>query len=103
MTNYIHFSCHSRYINSDESIATNFGFNRINQRHRACLKCRESCKRYREKRIQWEPDYVDRERERTKQWYIDNKERSTVKNKIYDEKYKANYGEEVKESSSIQK
>ena len=38
-----------------------------------------------EKRIQQDPYYVDKERERSKQWYIDSKERSAVKSEIYDE------------------
>ena len=91
MTDYINCSCHRKYINSDESIAANFGFNRLQERYRTCVKCRQSGKQCREKRIQQDPEHVDKKRERNKQWHIDYKGRAAVTNKIYNEKYTAIY------------
>ena len=85
MPEYIHCSCHRKYINSDESIVINFGFNRLNERYRTCVKCRQSGKGSRDKKILLDPDYADTKRERNKQWYIDNKEQNAMMSKIYDE------------------
>ena len=39
--NYIKCSkCRSKYINDDEHIKQDFGFNRLNKRFKTCVKCR---------------------------------------------------------------
>ena len=46
---YINCSkCHMKFINDDEQIKTNFGYNRLNIRYKQCLKCRTYQTEYRE-------------------------------------------------------
>ena len=33
--------CHCKYFNDDEHIKTDFGFTRLGQRYKSCVKCRE--------------------------------------------------------------
>ena len=34
-------SCKSKYINDDEHIKNDFGYNRLEERFKTCVKCRE--------------------------------------------------------------
>jgi len=38
--------CKCKYINDDEHLKTDFGFNRLNVRYKCCTKCRERAKTY---------------------------------------------------------
>ena len=65
--NYIKCTnCKCKYINDDEHIKTDFGYNRLNERHKTCVKCRERNKRNHN---------TQHNQERRKQYYQDNKNR----------------------------
>ena len=34
-------TCKCKYINDDEHIRNDFGYNRLNERYKSCLKCRK--------------------------------------------------------------
>ena len=41
MPEYINSSrCHMKFINDDEQIKKDFGYNRLNMRHKQCVRCR---------------------------------------------------------------
>ena len=40
--------CHMKFINDDEHIKTDFGYNRLNERYKQCVKCRSQKAEYRE-------------------------------------------------------
>ena len=33
--------CHMKFINDDEHIKNDFGYNRLNERYKNCIKCRK--------------------------------------------------------------
>ena len=39
-------SCRVKYHNNEDSIKENFGYNRLNERFRSCIKCRKSRRGY---------------------------------------------------------
>ena len=41
--------CRCKYINSDDSIKKDFGYNRLNERYKTCVICRDKQKMKREK------------------------------------------------------
>ena len=49
MTEYIKcVRCHMKYINDDEHIKTDFGYNRFNERYKQCYTCRSKKAEYRQ-------------------------------------------------------
>ena len=40
------FKCKCKYLNHDESIKDNFGFKRLGDRYKCCVKCRTKAKDY---------------------------------------------------------
>ena len=51
----------------DESISTDFGYNRLNERYKTCVKCRGGCKQY----INNNPEKV---KQMKHQYWIDHKD-----------------------------
>ena len=50
INNYITCStCKKKYINDDESIKSNFGFNILNKQYTCCVKCRSYSKTFNDK------------------------------------------------------
>ena len=43
-------NCKCKYINDAENIKKEFGFNRLNEKYKTCVKCRGSLQRSREKK-----------------------------------------------------
>ena len=67
MTEYINCSrCHMKFINDDEHIKYDFGYNRLNIRYKQCVRCRIS------------------NREKQKEYYCENKEEINNKKMEYD-------------------
>ena len=49
MTKYISCSrCHKKFINEDEHIKTDLGYNRVNIRYKPCVRCRTTRTEYKE-------------------------------------------------------
>ena len=44
--------CKCKYINDDDHIKTDFGYNRLNERYKTCVTCRDKHKAYVDKRKQ---------------------------------------------------
>ena len=64
--------CKMKYINDDEHIKNDFGYNRLNERHKTCAKCRCKQKQY----------YKDNENKLKTyfhQCWVDNKDEITKK------------------------
>ena len=59
--------CKMKYINSDEIISKDFGYNRLNERYKTCVKCRGDCKQY----INNNPEKV---KQMKHQYWIDHKD-----------------------------
>ncbi len=47
-------NCKCKYINDDENIKKEFGFNGLNEKFKTCVKCRGSSQKAREKKLQEE-------------------------------------------------
>jgi hypothetical protein len=47
-------NCKCKYINDDENIKKDFGFNRLNEKFKTCVKCRGSSQRSRENKLKEE-------------------------------------------------
>ena len=45
-------NCKCKYINDDENIKKEFGFHRLNEQFKTCVKCRGASQRSREKKLQ---------------------------------------------------
>ena len=59
--------CKCKYHNNDESISDNFGFNRLGETYKCCVKCR-NC------RAQYQRDNVEKLAQKRHQFWIDNKD-----------------------------
>ena len=59
--------CKCKYINDDKHIENDFGFNRLGERYKSCVKCRNKGNNYRENNKDKVKDYHH-------QYWIDNKE-----------------------------
>ena len=85
MTEYINCSrCHMKFINDDEHIKTDFGYNRLNIRYKQCVRCRTKNTEYRNNNI-------EHARKMEKIYYENNKE----KQKEYSKTYYDNHKEKV--------
>ena len=62
--------CKCKYINDDEHIKADFGYNRLEQRFKCCVKCRDRTKRYKkehkEERAEYDKQYEKDRREKLK-------------------------------------
>ena len=59
--------CKCKYINDDKHIESDFGFNRLGERYKSCVKCRK------QRKNQTEND-KDKVKDYHHQYWIDNKE-----------------------------
>jgi len=59
--------CRCKYIDDDNHIKNDFGYNRLNERYKTCVKCRKRKKEYRDNNF-------DKIQEYSKQYYSNNKE-----------------------------
>ena len=66
--------CKCKYINDDNHIKNDFGYNRLNERYKKCVKCRNRDREYREKNY-------DKLQEYNKHYYSNNKETIQEKRK----------------------
>ena len=75
--------CRCKYINDDDHIKTDFGYNRLNERFKTCVTCRERSRLH-------DKTYRDTHQtevaEKGKEYYQDNKERYQQLNKQRREK-----------------
>jgi len=75
--------CRCKYINGDEHIKNDFGYNRLNERFKTCNKCRtykrnkEHIKEYNAERYQQKKDEINIQH---KQYRVANKERIKAHN-----------------------
>ena len=59
--------CNMKYINTDDNMKKDFGYNRLNQRYKTCIKCRNDRKQYRK-------NNADKMKSYRHQYWIDNAE-----------------------------
>ena len=59
-----------KFINDDEHIKNDFGYNRLNERYKQCVRCRTKKTEYREA-------HRDELREKQKEYYYEHKKNST--------------------------
>ena len=78
-------SCKCKYINDDDHIKKDFGYNRLNVRFKTCVTCREKNRLHTKA-------YRDTHQAEGKQYYQDNKEHLAQLNKQYRDKQ---FGTEV--------
>ena len=69
-----------KFINDDEHIKIDFGYNRLNERYKQCVKCRSKKAEYREA-------HRDELREKQKEYYEANKEKLINKTMDYNKVY----------------
>ena len=65
-------SCKCKYVDDDDHIKNDFGYNELNERCKTCLKCRERKQDYRN-------NNYDKIQEYHKHYYINNKEKMNEK------------------------
>ena len=67
--------CRCKYINDDEHVKSDFGYNRLEERFKTCVKCRINNRSYSKKYGQdHKEEITENRREYRKQYYQDNKE-----------------------------
>ena len=65
--------CHMKLINDDEHIKNDFGYNRLNERYKQCVRCRT-------KRTEYRNNNIDHARKMDKIYYENNKEQKLAYN-----------------------
>ena len=67
--------CRCKYINDDEHIKKDFGYNRLEERFKTCVKCRTySRQQNKDYRQEHQAEITENTRDYRKQYYQDNKE-----------------------------
>ena len=64
--------CRCKYINDDDHIKNDFGYNRLNERYKTCVTCRE-------KHRKWCNDNKEHKKDYAKQFYSDANNREHIK------------------------
>jgi hypothetical protein len=85
--------CRCKYINDDDHIKNDFGYNRLNERYKTCVTCRVRGRK--NNKTYWEihhAEITERKRDYREQYYQDNKEHLAQLNKQYRDKQ---FGTEV--------
>ena len=80
--------CNQKYHNNNENIDNDFGYNRLGERYKTCVKCRQYKLDNREKILQ-------QNRERYKDYYETNREEILQKSKNYREMNKEKIYEKI--------
>ena len=65
--------CHMKFINDDEHIKNDFGYNRLNERYKQCVRCRT-------KRTEYRNNNIEHARKMDKIYYENNKEQKLAYN-----------------------
>ena len=79
--------CRCKYINDDEHIKKDFGYNRLEERFKTCVKCRTySRQQNKEYRQEHQAEITENTRDYRKQYYQHNKEHHKELMKNYKEK-----------------
>jgi len=66
--------CRCKYINSDDSIKKDFGYNRLNERFKTCVKCRSKSREYSKLYQETHKEEIaERKQDYMKQYYQENK------------------------------
>ena len=79
--------CRCKYINDDEHIKKEFGYNRLEERFKTCVKCRTySRQQNKEYRQEHQAEITENTRDYRKQYYQDNKEQHRKAMKGYRDK-----------------
>ena len=79
--------CRCKYINDDEHIKKDFGYNRLEERFKTCVKCRTySRQQNKDYRQEHQAEITENTRDYRKQYYQDNKEHHKELMKNYREK-----------------
>ena len=79
--------CRCKYINDDEHIKKDFGHNRLEERFKTCVKCRERSRIYSKKYEQEHREEItERTRDYRQKYYQDNKEYYRTHQKLYQQK-----------------
>ena len=82
--------CKSKYINDEEHISKDFGYTRLEERYKTCVKCKArnkiNCKKYYEEHKEELIEYSKKYREGHKEYF-----------KEYDKRYREEHKEYLKE------
>ena len=79
--------CRCKYINDDEHIKRDFGYNRLEERFKTCVKCRPKSRQYSKEYQQTHREEIaERKTDYNKQYYQNNKEYYKECNKQYKKK-----------------
>ena len=66
--------CRCKYINSDDSIKKDFGYNRLNEQFKTCVKCRPKSREYSKLYQETHKEEIaERKQDYNKQYYQENK------------------------------
>ena len=71
--------CRMKYINDEEHIKSDFGYTRLNERYKTCVKCRT------DRKDNW-PKYKEKATAYSKQFYEDNKEQVLAYQREYNKR-----------------
>ena len=81
--------CKCKYINDAEHIKQDFGFNRLEEKIKTCVKCRrKDCEYSKNYQQTHKEEIAERKKDYNKQYNIDNKEKCKEHNKQYKETQK---------------
>ena len=84
MTNQIICNrCKHKYDINDDEIKIHFGYNKLNERFKCCVKCRNQCKLHHK---QYYQNNIDKLKEYDKIYYQNNKEKIKQHDKEYRQK-----------------
>ena len=83
-------NCRCKYINDEEHIKRDFGYTRLEERYKTCVKCRvrnkTDCKKYRdnhkEERKEYSKQYQDKHKEELKEYNKQYREKNADRLKI---------------------
>ena len=81
--------CGKKFINDDDHIKNDFGYDRLNVRYKSCIQCRSRYAKHRE-------THREERRESAKQYYTDNKDNILIKKNEYRNNNKDTINEKIK-------
>ena len=80
--------CRSKYINDEEHINKDFGYTRLEERYKTCVRCRArskiNCKTYSEKHPEKSKERYEAHKEEAKEYYKQYREKNADRLKEYD-------------------
>ncbi len=66
--------CKCKYINDEEHISRDFGYTRLEERYKTCVKCRDMVKTYNDNNKEKRKEHYKDNKEKYKEYYNNNKE-----------------------------